>query len=243
LNDKSYLKYQNDILRQMKDWFEESLASASTIGFENWQRRLLPNMWQEPLTIKLESVVAEFQGFHSRCTSDNLNRSFFKITANGNLAAGVSVIREAIAERESSAVWSQLFKFGRVLADTTLEVLEGNRQPGEKEEAFESRKRREFLHKLNGFQKPFSIMSALRNRHSHPYNEDKLGEWFDLQGYVAEILGRYWHRHPRNYDARSEQFGKDHLGLTALEGTEVKVVLLQRLSDGLEFLLGDREHR
>ena len=83
----------------------------------------------------------------------------------------------------------------------------------------------------------FKLVYLLRNRKSHPSSKSKRRDWRDIQKYIADILRR---RRPVYKDTSQEldqgMYHPNDMKLTALEGMEVKIHLLEKMCRGLDLL-------
>ena len=81
----------------------------------------------------------------------------------------------------------------------------------------------------------FPIVFSMRNRDAHPDDSRQRDDWNRIQKFVAKLLGRKWSptKEPKS---PNQLFQPDDLQLTPLEGTEIKLLILRGICDGLEKL-------
>ena len=181
------------------------------------------NVWQSPLKDLSAEAVSAFQVAHER-----LIDAVFRASARTEFARSVGVLQEALGNEvvESDQVWRHLFQVGEAVIKVTSESLMAADGADGREAVTKFKKRLG----ADGAQ-ALDAFFRLRCRGDHAEDVSKRGEWEQSQHEAARLLGR---AKPKFAKGESELlFRPDDLPMTALEGNELKFLLLQNLTRAL----------
>lgn len=241
---------QRAVLEELKGLLTRCLNEHQQLGRDDWARSLTPNPWRLPLDKQIQNAYQRFVSLHAKAVWNTTKESVFREASHSEIANNANDLFETINEPTATAVSDKLFHFAKSVTCCTTDCLSGgvdtfseearemikkqrpaNPEPDEKKDLHEEL----FLELGKDSAEYFRVIFPMRNRDAHSDNPHQRDDWNRIQKFVAKLLGRKWSpsKQPK---FPNQLFQPDDLQLTSLEGTEVKLLMLRGICDGLEKL-------
>lgn len=236
INTNECQKAQKKLLEMLDNRFTTSTKGLQADGRKKWMEALTLNEWVESLEDRLNRASNEFIETHDKLTSDKSGEKIFKASTRDTLALSLSLLRNPIVGVSSQDIWKKLFDLGQFIIGITTESFDGRPSPKEEPSKFQNKRLEELKARIGEESyKFFSYSYMMRCRAAHAEDSSKLSEWRAIQYFVAGLLGKI---KPRFKEKQLEVlFQPNDLQLTAYEGTEVKLRLIEGLNKGMGKLI------
>ena len=244
LADANALKVQTAVLEELSSVLRASVKNKSQQSDTAWTGQLVRNPWGVPLAERLraafQQLVTELENAKWQTTGEPV----FSDNAIAEIEKNPSLLHESIRAESSRDVWEELFAFSSAFAGAILENLQGDDETfseevrerlGDRGGRLHEKLYEELYHEVGDARSAFNVAWLMRHRHAHSEDAGKAGEWNTIQKYVAKALQRQLDKADKRRKGQA-LFGPGDLKLTTLEGTEVKLHLLQAVGRGLSQL-------
>lgn len=238
---------QRAILEELKGVLTKCLTEQQQLLPDEWLRGLTPNPWRQPPDRQLRNAYERFVSLPAQAVWKTTGSPVFREAIHSEIANNANGLFETIDEPTTRNVWNQLFRFAKCVTRCTTECLSGgvdtfsdeareiikkkrpaNPEPDETVDLHEELSL-EIGKDLSDY---FQTVFAMRNRDAHSDDPGQRDDWNRIQKFVAKLLGRKW-KPTKELRAPNNLFQPDDLQLTSLEGTEIKLLILRGICDGL----------
>ena len=241
---------QRAILAELKGVLTKCLTEQQQLGRDEWSRSLSQNPWRQPLDKQLMNAYERFATLPAKAVWKTTGSPVFREASHSEIANNANGLFETIEAPTTFDVWKQLFGFAKCVTRCTTDCLSGGvdtfsdeareiikkKRPEKPEPDEEKDLHDELSLEIGKDLAPyFQIVFAMRNRDAHPDDPGQRDDWNRIQKFVAKLLGRKW-RPTKELTSPDQLFQPDDLQLTSLEGTEIKLLILRGICDGLEKL-------
>ncbi|WP_197451641.1 type I restriction endonuclease subunit R [Rosistilla oblonga] len=231
IDDESSNRVQTWMVKEIHHALRESAATRGRLSLDQWKCSLTTNDWQHDLGVQLADAVQRFRESHDRLVGGGDGPSVFRESSRTEMAKSIGAIQTPTesTQTDSDAIWQELFAFAERVIKLTSESLT-IQDGGTAHDALVEFKRQ--LGKSSSA--ALDLLFQLRCRGDHADDVAKRGEWEQIQHAIAKQLGR---EKPKFNSDSELLYRPDDLQLTATEANEIRVKLLDSLSDGLETIV------
>jgi hypothetical protein len=243
IDDQLAIGVQLPLLQKIDESLTKSLNARNQQAQETWLQAQRRNFWRIPHDRLLREQYRDFTTAHDQARWITTGKPVFTTAAKQEIAEGAGTLSEQVSAETSRDVWKELFYFCNVVASATGDCLSGD------ENTFsttvkESLKKRgkspdsallyeQLNHDVGEYRTSFEVVFLMRCRNPHPEDVSQIDEWNRIQKFAAKLLRRRFAK-PGKRPPGETLFGPGDLQLTSLEGTEIKLHLLQEVTAGLK---------